>query len=162
MDTNSSSNPLHKVLKQIACACLDESMLDEAEVLLHFLDLVGIDPRTIRLIRMWSRCQRGDMQGALRQCNELSEQYPDSEDIEPLQAILRYAVGDRNWRTLCNRILESPTSSVEGKRMATSLLDGTFGKNGTEAIFRIAPEEAQEEPVKDTFDFAIHSAFMRA
>jgi Bacterial type III secretion protein (HrpB1_HrpK) len=162
MDTEQSHSPLCIALKYVAGACIDENLLDEAETMLLYLEMARIAPRTVGLLHVWTRSQRGDLSEALRRCNELSEQYPEAEEFEPLLAVLRYASGEPSWRAVCERLVASPTASAASKRLANSLLEGTFGKpKQAEAAEPEAPAAVGAASV-DAYDFASQGVFMRA
>ena len=162
MSTEQTHSPVCIALKYVAGACIDENLLEEAEAMLLYLEMVRIAPRTVGLLHVWTRSQRGELSEALRRCNELSEQYPEAEEFEPLLAVLRYARGEPSWRAVCERLMESTTASAASKRLASSLLEGTFGKpKPAEAA---EPDEAQTDTkhVMDKFDFSSQGGFMRA
>lgn len=163
MDTNTVHDPMHVALKYVAGVCIDENLLEQAESLLVFLEMVNVAPRTVGLLHVWTRSQRGDLREALRRCNELSEIYPDAEEFQPLLAVLRYAGGEPTWRVVCDRLVESRTASADSKRLAASLLDGTFGRKKP-AQGPAAEEETADsgEPGTERFDYAAQGGFMRA
>ncbi len=166
MELQERHDPMHIAIKYVAGVCIDENFLDEAESMLVFLDMVRIAPRTVGLLHVWTRSQRGDLREALRRCNELSELYPDAEEFQPLLAVLRYAGGEPTWRVVCDRLVDSVTASAESKQLARSLLDGTFGKKkgqqgAASSAADSAPDNADEAPA-EAFDFAAHGSFMRA
>lgn len=163
METERPHDPLHVALKYVAGVCIDENLLEEAESMLVFLDMIGIAPRTVGLLHVWTRSQRGDLREALRRCTELNDQYPDADEFLSLLAVLRYACGEPTWSGVCDRILASPGTSKESKDLAASLLDGTFGRK--KASKDAAPAEAGEDGTQgsvEPFDFAAHGSFMRA
>jgi hypothetical protein len=162
MDTEQGHPPLCIALKYVAGACIDENLLDEAESMLVYLEMVRIAPRTVGLLHVWTRSQRGDLREALRRCNELSELYPEAEEFEPLLAVLRYASGEPSWRAVCERLVASSTASAASKRLATSLLEGSFGKPKTAEAAEPEAEAAAAPAPAESFDYASHGAFMRA
>ena len=166
MDTPGNHDPIHEALDHVARMCIDENFLEEAERLLFFLEMMGISPFTVGLLRVWARSQRGDLRDALRHCNEMSEAYPDAPDVMSLQAVLRYACGDANWRNVCERILEMPDCRPEGKQLAASLLDGSFGRKKpapkAEAEADVGGPAAPATQVpSSTFDFAQAAHYLR-
>jgi hypothetical protein len=163
MDTQHRHDPLHIALKYVAGVCIDENFLEEAESMLVFLDMVRIAPRTVGLLHVWTRSQRGDVREALRRCNELNEFHPDAEEFLPLLAVLRYAANEPTWRAVCDRLVDSATASAESKQLARSLLDGSFGKKKPQsaAAATDAADTAQATPA-EAFDYAAHGSFMRA
>lgn len=163
MEAQAPHDPLHVALKYVAGVCIDENLLEEAESMLVFLEMVQVAPRTVGLLQVWTRSQRGDLREALRRCNELAEFYPDAEEFQPLLAVLRYAGGEPTWRAVCDRLIESPSASAESKRLAASLLDGSFGrKKPPHAAADTDPAEPEPETTAvEPFDFAAHGSFMR-
>jgi hypothetical protein len=156
MDTPMPGGTLHVALKYVAAACIDENMLAQAETMAAFLELVKVAPRTVGLVQVWTLSQRGHLRDALRHCEELSENYPDAPEFQPLLAVLRYACNEPMWRAVCDRLLASADSSAESKRLATSLIEGTFGKKPPEE-----PDAAAEAP-EPAIDYAAMSGYMRA
>jgi hypothetical protein len=103
------------------------------------------------------------LRGALRHCEQLSEQYPESEEFLPLIAVLRFAGGDGAWKLACERIIESTTSSAESRALAASLLDGSFGRKKDGPAAAIEPDDGTRRDACDLpFDFMAHGGFMRA
>jgi hypothetical protein len=164
MDTEIRHDPLHVALKYVSGACIDENFLEEAEAMMVFLEMVRVAPRTVGLLSVWTRSQRGDLREALRRCNELSEIYPEAEEFEPLLAVLRYAAGEPTWRAVCDRLVASHTANAESKKLAASLLDGSFGRPKAPQghAEEEAPASAQAGPAVESYDFALHGGFMRA
>jgi hypothetical protein len=163
MDTEQGYPPTCIALKHLVGACIDEDYLEEAEAMYTYLDMVRIAPQMRGLVYVWIRTQRGDWQEALRRCNELSEEYPDVEAFKPMLLILRYCNGDPSWRGLCEGQIASPTSTEASKRLAASMLDGTFGT--LKAAAAAEPTEQKEEKSlapADTFDYAANFGYMRA
>jgi hypothetical protein len=159
MQTEATPDPLHVALKYLAATCIDEGLTDDAEALAQFLDLIRIAPRTVGLLQVWTLSQRGMLREALRQCEELAHLYPDAEEFQPVLAVLRYAGNDPTWRGVCDRLLESETTTPESKRLASSLLEGTFGtKKPSDEPAAEAPPP-QPEPA---IDFAAMGGYMRA
>jgi hypothetical protein len=149
--------PLHVAMKYIAAACIDESMIEEAETIARFLELSRIAPRTVGLVQVWINSQKGHLREASRQCEELMAEFPGADEFVPVGAILRYACKDPRWRVLCTELIESATATEETKRLAASLLDGSFGTAAADA-----DQPAAAERVEPAFDFAEMSSYMRA
>src|SRR5687767_13995794 len=121
-------DPLHCVLMTAAQICINETFLDEAEELHAFLQTVPVDARFLGLLGLWIQSQRGNVRDALRTCNELIETAPGSAEVNALLALLRYVCRDPTWRGVCDDLLRMPDCPPEARRIATSLLDGTFAK----------------------------------
>jgi hypothetical protein len=138
MDTPGNHHPIHQALDHVARMCIDENFLEEAERLLVFLEMINISPFTLGLLRVWARSQRGDLRDALRHCNEMLEAYPNAPDVLSLLVVLRYACGDGGWRSVCEQLLEMPQCRPEGRQLAASLLDGSFGRKKPSAAAQAA------------------------
>jgi hypothetical protein len=160
MQSETNFDPLYVAMKYVAGTCIDEGLTQDAEALASFLDLIRIAPRTVGLLQVWTLSQRGLLSEALRQCEELVNLYPDADEFQPVLAVLRYAGNDRTWRSVCERLLESESATPESKRLASSLLDGTFGTKKPSA-----EAEADEEPApaaEPAIDYAAMGGYMRA
>lgn len=163
MDTPQVTPPILSALKYLAGACIDEDFLEEAEALHAYLDMARFAPQMTGLVHVWIRTQRGDWPEALRLCNALCEKHPDVEDFKPMLLILRYCNADPSWRGLCERQIASPTATEASKRLAASMLDGTFGT--PKAADAAEPPEQNEEKSSapaDAFDYAANFGYMRA
>ena len=157
MQNEAGFDPMHIALKYVAATCIDEGLTEDAEALARFLELIALAPRTVGLLQTWLLSQKGQLREALRHCEELVYQFPEAEEFQPVLAVLRYACQDPNWRVVCATLIESETTSPESKRLAHSLLDGTFGN----------PAPAETEPVEATeslpmIDYVDMSQYMRA
>lgn len=159
MDTEKKYDPLHVALKYIAAACIDEGLLEEAESMARYLELVNVSPRTVGLLQVWTLSQRGHLAEALRTCEVLTTNHPEADEFQPLLAVLRYACADPRWQAVCERLLESPTASADSKRLANSLIDRTFGVKSQPFESTSDAGAAVAEP---DIDFASMSAYLRA
>jgi Bacterial type III secretion protein (HrpB1_HrpK) len=163
MDTEQGYSPTCIALKHLVGACIDEEYLEEAEAIYNYLDMVRFAPQMRGLVYVWIRTQRGDWTEALRRCNELSEEYPDVEAFKPMLLILRFCNRDPSWRGLCERMIASPTSTEASKRIATSMLNGTFGRPSQAAEPEEPTQQMEEKAAPaDTFDYASSFNYMRA
>jgi hypothetical protein len=158
MQTQEVLQPLQVALKYIAAACIDESMIEEAEAIARFLELAKIAPRTVGLVQVWINSQKGLLPEASRQCEELMVEFPEAVEFLPVAAVLRYACKDPRWRTLCAELVESATATPETQRLASSLLDGSFGK----APVGSTDAPAETERAEVAMDYAQMSLYMRA
>ncbi len=156
MDNNESFAPIQIAMKYVASCCIDEGMLQEAEIMTDFLDLSNLAPRTVGLLRIWILSQKGFLKEGLQRCEDLSTAYPEAPEFQPLLAVLRYANGVPTWNAACNQLLESPIAKPESRRLAQSLLDGTFGKK-KEAQGAFQEEEVELQAV----NYADFGSFVR-
>ena len=159
MQTDTVFEPLHIALKYVAATCIDEGLTDDAEAMANYLDLIGLAPRTVGLLQIWTMSQRGQLRDALRVCEAMASQFPDAEEFQPVLAVLGYACNESQWRSTCSRMIESPNVSVENKKLMDTLMDGTFGKATPEK-----EELEAESPANDTnfVDYAAVSGYLRA
>ena len=167
MQNEVSFDPMHVALKYVAATCIDEGLTEEAEVLVHFLELIDIAPRTVGLLQVWILSQKGLLHDALRHCHALVSQFPEAEEFQPVLAVLGYSCNEDGWRLVCDKLLESPTSSQDNKQLVSTLLDGTFGtpahaKADAEAKARAAAEAEASASPAEAFDYAAMGGYMRA
>jgi len=117
---------LHEALCYLASACIDESLPDEAEAIYAFLEPMQMAPRTLGLVQVWLLSERGSFVEALHRCEELVGLLPNCQEFQPMLALLRYVNDDPDWRSTCDQLVDSPTAEAGSKRLALSLLDGSF------------------------------------
>jgi hypothetical protein len=162
MDTTHQHHPIHEALDHVARTCIDENFVEEAECMLFFLEQINMSPLMLGMLRVWVRSQRGDLREALRLCDELLHTFPDTPDVMALLAVLKYACGEPSWRAVCERVLEIPSCRPEGRQLAESLLDGSFGRKKPtpepEPVALVQPEKA----AISSFDFNHSMSFLRA
>jgi hypothetical protein len=151
-------DPMHIALKYVAATCIDEGLTEDAEDLARFLDLIDLAPRTVGLLHTWILSQRGQLREALSHCEELTYKHPEAEEFQPVLAVLRYTCQDPGWRVVCTALIESETTSADNKRLAQSLLDGSFGAPAT-----AKPASESEVPAAPVapIDYAALGAYMR-
>lgn len=159
MQTETLFDPLHIALKYVAATCIDEGLTDDAEAMANYLDLIGLAPRTVGLLQIWTMSQRGQLRDALRLCEEMANQFPEAEEFQPVLAVLGYACNESQWQATCTRLIDSPTVSADTKKLMDTLMDGTFGTAVPEAA-----EPAADAPQNDTnyVDYAAVSGYLRA
>ena len=121
-------DPVHNALLNIAECCIGEGLVDEADTMLRFLELIDLRAHNLSLLQVWSLTQRGQVLEALRLCEANADKEPQFDGFLPLLALLRYTAGDQRWRQVCDQLLESDQGSEAGRVLARSLIDGSFGK----------------------------------
>ncbi len=156
------ADPIHVALKFLAVGCIEEMLVDEAEALVAFLEPLNVAPRGVSLVHVWSLSERHRMREALRRCQEQAEKMPDAEEFQPLLGLLLFFNNEPSWRAACDRVVDSPTATPEGKRLAASLLDGTFGKKKGGADDTAAAVKSAALTAQAPIDYAALGAYMRA
>jgi len=159
MQTETEFDPLHIALKYVAATCIDEGLIDDAETMTSYLDLLGLAPRTVALLQIWVMSQKGQLTDAYRLCEAIAGQFPEAEEFQPVLAVLGYACNGPQWRATCTRMLESPTASADNKKLMDTLMDGTFGSPAREAA---EPEADAPSNYTNVVDYAAVSGYLRA
>ena len=158
------ADPIHVALKFLAVGCIDEMLVDEAEALVAFLEPLNVAPRRVSLVHVWSLTERHRMREALRRCQEQVEKMPEAEEFQPLLGLLLFFNNEPDWRQVCERVLDSPTTLPDSKRLASSLLDGSFGKkkSGAEEQAAATADADAAAEARPPVDYAAFGAYMRA
>jgi hypothetical protein len=160
------ADPIHVALKFLAVGCIEEMLVDDAEALVAFLEPLNVAPRGVSLVHVWSLSERHRMREALRRCLEQTEKMPEAEEFQPLLGLLLFFNNEPGWQAVCERVMDSPTAPADGKRLAASLLDGSFGKKKPEAEEKAAALAASDAAAAveahAAVDYAAFGAYMRA
>lgn len=160
--TSAVADPIHVALKFLAVGCIEEMLVDEAEALVAFLEPLNVAPRGVSLVQVWSLSERHRMREALRRCQEQTEKMPEAEEFQPLLGLLLFFNNEPSWRQVCERVMDSPTAPADGKRLAGSLLDGSFGKKKPDAEEKAAAAADAAANAHPAVDYAAFGAYLRA
>ncbi len=159
--TSPDADPVHVALKYLAIGCIDENLVDEAEALVAFLEPLGVAPHNVALVQIWALSERHHLREALRRCEEQVEQTPLAEEFQSLLGLLRYLNNEPSWRPVCERLVDSPTALPDSKRLAASLLDGSFAKAKPKSDVASTTGAVAEAPAP-AIDYTAFGAYMRA